>query len=79
MELKNRFQVNDQIVQYRYRDVIRKGTIVKGPFRVERVDHYQVKWEWECPFYAKTNSLFKDSDLICDMVGKKYRYELSEA
>jgi hypothetical protein len=76
-QFKNRFQVNDQIVQYHYRDVIRKGTIVKGPFREENIDHYQVKWEWECPIYAKTSDLFKNSDLICDTVSKKYRYELA--
>jgi hypothetical protein len=76
--MKNRFQINDEIVQYRYTDVIRKGTIVKGPFRAENVDHYQVLWQWECPHYASTPSNFKkDTDLICDMVSKQYRYELA--
>ena len=75
--MKNRFKINDKIAQYRYEDVIRKGTVVKGPFRVENVDHYHVVWDWECPHHAATPGFKQDVNLICDMKSKKYRYELS--
>jgi hypothetical protein len=76
--MKNRFKINDKIAQYRYEDVIRKGTVVKGPFRVDNVDHYHVVWDWECPTYAAVSPEFKqDVNLICDMESTKYRYELS--
>ena len=75
--MKNRFKINDKIVQYRHDLVIRKGTVVKGPFRVENVDHYHVVWDWECPHHAAVSPMFKqDVNLICDMKSTKYRYEL---
>jgi len=71
-----KFQINDKITQYHYEDVIRKGTVVKGPFRVENVDHYHVVWDWECPTVA-TPEFKQDVNLICDIKSTKYRYELS--
>ncbi len=71
---KNRFQVKDSITQLRYKNAIRKGTVVAGPFNVEGVSHYHVKWDWEDKQHG-TPELFKQEvNLICDMVSTKYMY-----
>jgi hypothetical protein len=88
--MKNRFKPNDQIVQYRKDEIIKRGTVVKGPMRVEDVDHYHVVWNWEHENHGPSKSLralligsmskdpfMKDERLICDMVSTKYRYALA--
>lgn len=72
----NRFNVNDSIQQLKRNTVIRKGTVIAGPFNVEGVSHYHVKWEWECPQEATSPSNRKPNelDLICDMISTKYMY-----
>ena len=74
--LKNRFKIGDSIEQLRYDEVIRKGEVVKGPFRVENIDHYYVKWSWEDVKHFGKAMMFKtaEEDLICDMVSPKYHY-----
>lgn len=71
-----RFQVNDKIELLRRSEVMRKGTVVAGPWNVEKVDHYHVKWEWgnyeDRPFISEDKI-----DLICDLSSEKYRYRLS--
>jgi hypothetical protein len=44
-QMKNRFKVNDSITQLRYNDAIRKGTVTEGPFDIDGVSHYHVKWD----------------------------------
>ena len=74
-QFKNRFKVNDAITQFKNNEPIRKGTVVKGPFRVENIDHYHVTWNWEDKEHG-TPEWFKkpNADLICDMVSTKYQY-----
>ena len=69
-----RFQVNDSITQYRYDEVIRKGKVVKGPFKVDNVDHYQVKWEWHHSDWGTPKEFRQETDLISDLSSTKYRY-----
>ena len=72
---KNRFQVKDSITQLRYQDAIRKGTVVAGPFDVEDVSHYHVKWDWCAPEYTSNiDWLTPEVELISDMVSTKYMY-----
>ena len=74
---KNRFQVGDSIEQLRYNDVIRKGKVVKGPFRVEGVDHYHVEWWWhDETFFGKdwVKNWYREVDLIADLRSTKYSY-----
>jgi hypothetical protein len=62
-----RFQVTDNIELVKFnREVVRKGTVVAGPYHIDKVDHYQVKWD--------------DQDLVqimCDLTSTKYHYRLS--
>jgi len=69
----NRFIPGDKIQHKRYNEVIAKGVITKGPFVVENIDHYHVKWEWR----EDEEFLYMEhEDLICDLPSKKYRYDL---
>jgi hypothetical protein len=75
--MKNRFKPNDQIVQYRNNEVIRKGTVVKGPMRLDKVDHYHVTWHWEDERHGTPEQFRRDVDLICDLISTKYRYDIA--
>jgi hypothetical protein len=56
-------------------DVLATGKIVKGPFKVEKIDHYNVEWDFkEGPQWA--NSKF---DIICDIDSTKYGYRLLDS
>tara|TARA_R100000935_G_scaffold57990_1_gene93454 strand:- start:80 stop:325 length:246 start_codon:yes stop_codon:yes gene_type:complete len=76
---KNYYKIGDGIIQYRHGDErIREGIVTKGPFRIENVDHYHVKWDWEHKD-LQSNLPWKqnyedDSKLICDMLSTKYHY-----
>ena len=71
---KNNFKIGDDIRQFRYNETIRIGTVTKGPFRVEGVDHYHVKWNWQHEDYGTPMGFEKDTDLISDMRSTKYHY-----
>jgi len=74
-EPRNRFEVGQTIVQYRYDEPIRIGVVVKGPMRAEGIDHYHVKWTWEHQNHQTHEWLRSDVDLICDMPSQKYFYK----
>jgi len=69
-----RFEAFDTVVQMKFDQPIRLGTIIKGPFEVEKCDHYHVKWIWEHPTEFKSTTLPGNTDLICDTESRKYRY-----
>ena len=69
-----RFEVNDTITQFRYDEPIRKGVVVKGPYNLDKVDHYHVKWEWEHNEYGNSKEFRQEIDLICDLSSTKYHY-----
>ena len=67
-----RFKIGDDIRQLRFGQLYRKGTVLKGPFRIEGVDHYQVDWTWEA---EPTNGrLQMRPDIVCDLISKKYSF-----
>ena len=75
--MKNRFKPNDKIELLKYNKAIRLGTITKGPYLVEGVDHYTVQWEYD----TEDGDLFKMhgvQDIICDLPSAKYRYQLAK-
>jgi len=66
-----RFKIGDDIRQLRYGQLYRKGTVVKGPFIVEGIDHYHVDWTWEAE--PSKNSRFDiGTEIVCDLNSKKY-------
>ena len=70
-----RFNLNDKIEFQKFGKAIRKGVVVGGPFNVDKIDHYHVKWEWD----EDGNTQWKNMncDLICDLASTKYSYQLS--
>jgi len=67
-----RFQVGDKIEFVKFKDAIRKGEVVKGPFNVEKVDHYYVRWDWDVD-----GMIGRNPDLICDLTSTKYHYRIA--
>lgn len=71
-----RFKIGDTIEFLRRDEVIRKGVVVNGPYNLEKVDHYNVRWDW----VHHEDSLFigpDKIDLISDLSSEKYHYRLS--
>jgi hypothetical protein len=72
-----RFEKGDKISFFRRNEVIRKGEVVGGPFNVDKVDHYNVRWDWVN--YEDRGFISPDKiDLISDLSSTKYHYELSK-
>jgi hypothetical protein len=72
-----RFQIGDTIEFTKSNEVIRKGEVVNGPFNVDNVDHYHVRWDWV--HHEDKDFISPDKiDLISDLQSKKYRYRLAE-
>jgi hypothetical protein len=69
-----RFQIGDKIELLKRKQVIRKGVVINGPWNVEKVDHYHIKWEWDEDEIKWKNM---ECDLICDLSSEKYKYQLS--
>jgi hypothetical protein len=69
-----RFEIGDKIEFVKFDTPISKGVVTAGPFNVDNVDHYHVKWEWTDDNIRWKNM---DCDLICDLSSTKYRYRLS--
>ena len=71
-----RFQIGDKISFFRNNEVIRNGEVVNGPFNVDKVDHYHVRWDWvhhEDKGFISSDKI----DLISDLSTTKYHYGLS--
>jgi hypothetical protein len=69
-----RFEIGDKIGFFRKNEAIRKGVVVSGPWSLEKIDHYNVKWEW----VEADERMFMSPDkidLICDIPSTKYHYE----
>jgi len=70
-----RFKIGENIGFFRRNEVMRKGVVVAGPWNVDSVDHYHVKWDWL--HYEDKGFISPDKlDLICDLSSEKYQYNL---
>jgi hypothetical protein len=67
-----RFQIGDKIELVKFTTAIRKGEVVKGPYKVDGVYHYQVNWEWD-----EDGIIGKNPNIISDLSSTKYHYRLS--
>jgi len=56
-------------------EILDTGTIIKGPFQVEKINHYHVEWD------NSKNENWKNSkfDIICDIDSIKYGYRLLDS
>jgi hypothetical protein len=71
-----RFQIGDKIELLKRKEVIRKGEVISGPFKAEKIDHYNVRWDWveaEDKLFITPDKI----DLISDISTEKYHYQLS--
>ncbi len=70
-----RFAVNDKIEFIKRNEVTRKGIVIEGPYNVDNLDYYHVTWNWVTEEDRK-HIPEENVDLICDLDGETYRYEL---
>ena len=75
-----RFQVNDKVAFVRKSkdwrviyETYNTGTIIKGPFMVDKINHYQVKWDNINPNTYPGGS---EIEMICDFDSTKYGFKL---
>lgn len=71
-----RFAIGDSIALERHGLPIRKGTVTKGPFNIDKVDHYHVKWNWSEDSREMKFKNYLEEDLISDITTTKYKYVL---
>jgi hypothetical protein len=74
-----KFKINDEIkfvrkskdgyIEY---EILKKGIVTKGPFKVDGVDHYNVKWNWTDDGIQWKNIL--NEEIIADLSSTKYEY-----
>jgi len=68
-----RFKIGDTIRQLRLGQLYRKGTVVKGPFNLEGLDHYQVHWTWQAePRSSDARYGLESVEMVVDRDSKKY-------
>jgi len=67
----SRFKPGDEIRQIRYNETIKIGTVLKGPYAIDKVDHYTVKWTWNEDGFGK---LWNGDEIIADLPSAKYQY-----
>ena len=70
-----KFQIGDKIEFVKFNTPIQKGIVIAGPFLVDKVDHYHVKWEWTEDGIEWKNM---ECDLISDLSSTKYHYRLQK-
>ena len=76
----SRFKIGDEIELVRTSagtdrvvEVLQRGMVIKGPVKVDKVDHYNIEWNWTSDGIQFGNT---KNDLICDLKSKKYQYRL---
>lgn len=64
--------INDRVAFTKWDEIILTGTITKGPFKIDGLNHYQVKWD-------KTNLNqfpgYFETELICPIDSTKYKWK----
>jgi hypothetical protein len=74
-----KFEINDEIKFVRKsknglveHEILKKGIVTNGPFKVDGVDHYNVKWNWTDDAIQWKNIL--NQEIISDLSSTKYEY-----
>jgi hypothetical protein len=73
-----RFKIGDKIELVRTSagtdrvvEVLQKGVVITGPIKVDKVDHYNIEWNWTNDGIQWANT---KNDIISDLKSKKYQY-----
>jgi hypothetical protein len=65
--------INDRVAFKKWDETLNTGTITKGPFKIDRINYYHIKWDNviqnHCPGGYET-------ELISPMDSTKYKWKL---
>lgn len=42
--MKN-FEINDRVSFNKWDQILNTGTIIEGPFEIDKINHYKIKWD----------------------------------
>jgi hypothetical protein len=65
--------INDRVVFKKWDQILNTGTITKGPIMIDKINHYQIKWDNIIPNSYPGGS---ETELISPMNSTKYTWEL---
>lgn len=65
--------INDRVVFKKWDQILNTGTITKGPIMIDKINHYQIKWDNIIP-NSYPGGL--ETELISPMNSTKYTWEL---
>jgi hypothetical protein len=65
--------INDRVSFKKRNENLNTGTIIKGPFKIDKINQYQIKWDTITPHHYPGGS---EIELISPMDSLKYKWEL---
>jgi hypothetical protein len=65
--------INDRVAFKKWNQIENTGTIIKGPVKIDRINHYQIKWDKIIP---NTYPGGTEIEMISPMDSTKYTWEL---
>lgn len=65
--------INDRVAFKKWDQTLNTGTIIKGPVKIDKINHYQIKWDTITPNSYPGGS---EIEMISPMDSTKYKWEL---
>ena len=65
--------INDRVAFKKWDQTLNTGTIIKGPIKIDKINHYQIKWDNIIVGHYPGGS---EIELISPMDSTKYKWEL---
>jgi hypothetical protein len=65
--------INDRVAFKKWDQTLNTGTITKGPVMIDKINHYQIKWDTITPNQYPGGS---EIELIGPMDSTKYKWKL---
>ena len=67
--------INDRVAFKKWDETLNTGTITKGPFKIDKINHYQIKWDNITPNHYPGG---REIEMISPMDSTKYNWKLIE-
>ncbi len=66
-------KINDRVSFKKWDQILNTGTITNGPFKIDGINHYQIKWDNIIPNHYPGGY---EVELVSPMNSTKYTWEL---
>jgi hypothetical protein len=70
---KMNLSINNRVSFKKRNEILNTGTIIKGPIKIDRINHYHIKWDKIIPNQYPGGS---EIEMISPMDSTKYTWEL---